>query len=410
MPPRPPSASPPAATNWTGIAFGFALAVLAAFQQFKLPPLLPDLLETYGYPKLLAGAFMSVYAVVGLVASLGLGRLLQGGRTVPILLAAVAVALAGNLLALARPDLGWTMLASRALEGLAFAVFAIAGPVFTSRNAAATHLPIAIALSALWIPVGQIAANLMVPLGEIWGGWRLSWAATAIATLAIALWLLLIRRQGRVVLDLRQNDSAARHPPDASERWALTLSALIFTLWSTQYFAYMTWLPQFLVEGHGLSRDTAALGYSLPIVTLIVVGLATSFAIRRGVPIAPLLVGSILIQTVVWWTAPATDTPAAGLASLLAYGIGIGITPVCLFSLPSTILGSGRAGPRAFAVLMTGRNLGVLIGPILLPQILVVTAQWNDVAPVFAGITALAGVGAILLGVGLMRMGRFRPD
>ena len=40
--------------------------------------------------------------------------------------------------------------------------------------------------------------------------------------------------------------------------------------------------------------------------------------------------------------------PLAGIASLLLYGIGIGITPVCLFAMPSTILGSRRAGPGAF--------------------------------------------------------------
>ena len=35
---QPASDSP---TNWTGIAFGLSLAVLAAYQQLKLPPVLP---------------------------------------------------------------------------------------------------------------------------------------------------------------------------------------------------------------------------------------------------------------------------------------------------------------------------------------------------------------------------------
>ena len=33
-----------AKTNWTGVFFGFTLTALAAFQQFKLPPVLPELL------------------------------------------------------------------------------------------------------------------------------------------------------------------------------------------------------------------------------------------------------------------------------------------------------------------------------------------------------------------------------
>ena len=45
-------------TNWTGVMFGFLLASLAAFQQFKLPPMLPEMLAAYDYQLTLAGAFM----------------------------------------------------------------------------------------------------------------------------------------------------------------------------------------------------------------------------------------------------------------------------------------------------------------------------------------------------------------
>lgn len=402
-------------TNWTGILFGFLLATLAAFQQFKLPPLLPALLAEYAYPKVMAGAFMSIYAVVGLAVSFGLGALLQRLGTVPILLAAFATAIGGNVLALLQPESAAVMLAARGLEGLAFAVFAIAGPVYTNRSAGPRHLPLAIALSAIWIPVGQISANLLVPLGhvvdgDVWGGWRLSWIATGAATALLAAWMISIRLRGSADLDLRRPAGQIQTPLTGDERWALSLAALIFTLWSTQYFAYMTWLPQFLVEAHGLSEDWATIGYSVPVVILIGVGLLTSVAIRRGLPLAPMFVASIALQAAVWWTIPYTTTLTTGIVSLVAYGLGIGVTPVCLFALPSTILGSSRAGPGAFATLMTGRNLGVLIGPILLPQILLVMQVWNDVTGVFAFLTTLCALGALLLGLGLARMGRYRPD
>ncbi|MEE3048102.1 MAG: hypothetical protein VX373_02135, partial [Pseudomonadota bacterium] len=50
------------------------------------------------------------------------------------------------------------------------------------------------------------------------------------------------------------------------------------------------------------------------------------------------------------------------------------------------------SGPKAFAILMTGRNCGVLIGPILLPQLIVLTADWHTAGPVFSAGTALAAV------------------
>lgn len=397
-------------TVWTGVLFGFLLATLAAFQQFKLPPLLPDLLVAYDYPIVLAGAFMSVYAVLGLVLSPGLGVLLARLGTMPILMGGFATALSGNALALAAPENAWIMLGSRALEGVAFAVFAIAGPVYATRAAGPRHLPLAIALVALWIPVGQIAANLLVPMAEATIGWRLSWLATAGATLLMAGWTMLIRARNPALVDLRSPPEHTVVAITSAERWALALSALLFTLWSTQYFAYMTWLPQFLVQQHGLDPGLATLGYSVPVVVLIVVGLLTSWVIRSGVAIGPLLVGSMALQAGVWWALPVTEGLAAGTASLLVYGVGIGITPVCLFALPSTILGSARAGPKAYAALMTGRNLGVLIGPILLPQVLLWTGVWTITGPVFGAITTLDMLGALFLAIGLARLGRHGPS
>ncbi len=56
-----------AAPTRAGIAFGLAVAAFAAFQQFKLPVVLPVLLERYGYDRVIAGGFMSVFAISGLL-------------------------------------------------------------------------------------------------------------------------------------------------------------------------------------------------------------------------------------------------------------------------------------------------------------------------------------------------------
>jgi len=63
--------------NWSGLAFGLSLAILAAYQQLKLPPVLPILIESYGFSRILAGGFVSVYALCGLLLSLRLGSIMQ---------------------------------------------------------------------------------------------------------------------------------------------------------------------------------------------------------------------------------------------------------------------------------------------------------------------------------------------
>ena len=364
---------------------------MAAFQQFKLPPILPDLLTLYSYDRVFAGGLMSIYAVIGLLASLGLAAAMMRFGPPRILTGALVFLFIGNMLGLAAPLSAAAMMAGRACEGLGFAILAILGPVYANRNAAPRHLPLAIALTAIWIPVGQLSASALAPLAHALGDWRLVWLISLVVVLIFGGWARSIYRHRRFDMVAGIGQVTAT-PISAAERRRLIAAAIIFLLWSTQYFAYMTWLPQFLIEVHGLGPTAAIFGYALPVVLLIGFSLLTARGLRAGLPLAPLLTGALVLQAGIWLTMGWADSAASGLLSLVLYGVGIGITPVCLFGMPAAILGPMRSGPKAFAILMTGRNCGVLIGPILLPQLIVLTADWHAAGPVFSAGTALAAV------------------
>src|ERR1700693_1423816 len=88
-------------TDWTGVAFGIALGCLVAFQQFKLPPVLPVLLADYHWDRTLAGGLMAIYALAGLLFSILIGGTLQRRGIFRPLLAALGLLLLGDLLTLA---------------------------------------------------------------------------------------------------------------------------------------------------------------------------------------------------------------------------------------------------------------------------------------------------------------------
>ena len=69
------------------------------------------------------------------------------------------------------------------------------------------------------------------------------------------------------------------------QRRNLMIAGGVFMLWSCQYFAYMTWLPQYLVEIHGLSPSMAVVGYVIPVVVLIFTTLAVGLVLRAGAPV-----------------------------------------------------------------------------------------------------------------------------
>ncbi len=414
-------------SNWTGIAFGLTLASFAAYQQFKLPPALPVLLETYHYDRTLAGAFMSVYAVAGLLLSMVFGRLLaRRGPLVPTL-GALGLSILGSLLVLWRPESGLLVLLGRGLEGIGFAFMAICGHLLASANASVRNQPLVIGLMAAWIPIGQLAAMLLAPvafagLGASMGagmGWQLLWVVAILGSCGLAAWTLGLRHSSALTLPGARSGAGggagggaepesgrAPDPKSSGEisgeiagatRLKLIVVAGIFMLWSGQYFAYMTWLPQYLVEVYGLSVSMAALGNMVPVAVLIATTVAVGMVLRAGVPVGPLLACGLATQAAIWWLVPVTAGGLGGALSLIAYGLAAGVCPTCLFAIPGVIVGRGRAVAPALGIIMTGRNLGVLIGPMLLGQAFKMTGAWDLAAPIFGTVTTLAlGLGIFL--------------
>ena len=190
-------------TNWTGVVFGLCLSFLAAFQLFKLPPVLPVLLEVYGHDRTLAGGFMSIYALAGLALSVLIGRILEVRGPARPVLAALALMIAGNLLVLLWPGQGLLVLGARALEGVAFAVLAIAGPTLANREASRHHLPLVIGLTATWIPAGQLTAGLIAPVSVALEAWQALWIVALAATVLLGLWTVGLMAGGRVELGAR---------------------------------------------------------------------------------------------------------------------------------------------------------------------------------------------------------------
>lgn len=387
---------PKAEATWIGVLFGFCLSVLAAFHHFKLPPVLPLFLNNYGYGPTLAGAFMSIYAIAGLTLSLRLSSALQGPRLPIYIQTAFSFLILGSLVTLVWPDKGWIMLAARGVEGVGFTILAVLGPALCIAYAGRTGLPFAAALIATWIPSGALLSSAIGATVRNSGQWQVLWWAGIFLTLV--MWVWFIRRPAqhstfvlKPAMEIVDNVEVATW-----RRGAQILTALLFAMWSCQLFGFMTWLPQYLVSVHDLALGSAIMGYSLPLIIIGLFNLVAAPILRSGMPVAALLTVALLGQAFIWFLVFAADG-LHGLVFLAVYGVFCGLTPTCLYALPGTILGLEKTGPRAFGILMTGRNLGVLSGPLLLGITLQNVGGWNQATFLFGVITVCAALGAAML-------------
>ncbi|GAB6062781.1 MFS transporter [Deferrisoma palaeochoriense] len=382
--------------SWGTAAFGLGLGVLAALHQFKVPPALPDLVRAYGYPPLVSGALMSVYALAGILFSWPVGRWFRRAGPAPLVFLALALLALGTGIGLGWPESAGWMLLGRFLEGTGFAVLAVVGGVLTTAGAPPARRMLATALWATWIPAGQVLSSLAARALAAGGRWDRLWWASLVATAALAVWGLALGQTDRLRLEPQGPAAPTSAETAPRVRAPLLLASGLFLLWALQFIAFMTWLPLFLVDAHGLDAGQAALVYGLPPVLIIAFNLLAGALLSRGVPLLALITSGLVAQAAVWFAAPATTDTGMGLGLLAIYGVASGIIPTCIFALPARLKGAGPAA-QGFGALMTGRNLGVMVGPILLGELVGLAAGWDGVAKVFGGICALAvGMTALL--------------
>lgn len=406
-------------TNWTGVSYGIVLGFVAAYFQFKVPPVLPVMFDLYGYETFVAGGFMSIFAVAGMLISVRVGRGIRREGAKRYLFAAFGLMLTGTAIGLIWPESGTVMLISRTIEGFGAAVLAVCMPAFANMSAGTKHLPIIIAAQATWIPVGQLTANIVAQPSVAEGIWQPVWLFGALAVVLVALWTGYILARGSVP-GIAQNKTAGGTsaatvgdakpaasepaPMTRPENRALWLAAVLFFLWQAQFMGYFTWLPVYLVDVRGFTADGAVLTNQIPVVVLLIFALLGGVILKTGLGVIKLLTIALSLQTLGWAMIPFADNPTIGLASLIVWGIAAGLTPTSLWALPSTLLGGHRAGTDAFAVVLTGRYLGILLGPLIAAAVFEFTGNWIAVAYAFALVALATIVGTLLFGVQLKKL------
>lgn len=386
-------------TNWTGIFFGFIVAVLAAFHQFKLPPVLAEMIGLYGYDEVLAGAFMSIYAVAGFLLATPVGNAMQRFGTIPFLYLALALFFIGALLTQLFPATGTIVLLGRGIEGVSACILSIAGPALATQHASARDRHLSAAITATWVPLGAILGAGLAYLSGVLEHdplWPTVWTASLIATGIVVLFTVYLQQAGKVEFSL---PSVARqaatddkiHDPwdDGQNRRLMRLASTVFLFWSWQNLAFMTWMPTYLVSALDLAREQAALIFLLPIAFIGIFNLVAAPLLRTGLTITGLMVAAIAGQAAMLFLLPKLGNGLAGLICLVVYGACAGITPTCLYNLPGDVFGP-RAGTRAFGWLITGRNIGVFCGPLSAAALVSLTGNWQGVPWLVATATSIS--------------------
>lgn len=363
------------------VLFAVYVACLAApFNQFKVPPVLPILKQTFDLSYSGAGMMMSIFSIMGLILAIPSGFLVLRFGIKNSILLSVATVMIGSALGAISHSSG-LLFASRFIEGSGMGLILVAAPAAIAAWFPAQKRGLPMGLWATCVAVGSVIALNVAPILVEASGWRsVWWAGTALAAVALVLFGVLFRlpRHGEMIDDPPPENSPSTPGEEMSlgrvmvnrDVWLISLELGCFAI---VIMALSTFYPDFLNTVRDYSLAKAALMTSvmgtIAIFSAPVGGyLSDRLGSRKAVIIGPFILWSIVLLfpfTLSGWVIPVV---------MVASGIlGGPIAPVSLAAVPE-IVPPQHVG-IALGVVAFGQNLGMFAGPALFGWI-VETTSW----------------------------------
>ncbi len=382
---------------WLVLAVLLLFSIAAPLSQFKVPPILPIVMQSFNISIGQAGLLMSLYAVTGVILALPAGLIFHkvGSRLTAVLAGGSIVV--GAVWGALSPNIA-SVLASRVVEGIGTSFIAVLAPVTVAMWFATNRRGIAMGLWSNWVPLGTVAMLFLAPLLAQSGNWRAVWWFSAVYALAaMGLFLVFVRPAPAAAAPAAEPSSpalAAGSSRSVLRNINVWLISLTFGLFSMAYIGFASYLPAYLNVVRNIPLAQAAEWSSLgAIASMFSAPLAGVFSDRIGSRKIPYLLGLVLGGVAVPLTAVITGNV---LIPLIAFqGLVAGLVPPNLYSAAVEVVGDERLGGLAMGVVMVGQNAGMLLGPLVFGALAESAWGWpvafGSVVPVFLAAVAAGG-------------------
>lgn len=370
------------------IALVIIAGVVAALHVGKAPIAVPQM--QHEFDRSLAGLswVMSVFPIVGLIGGLMAGILVQRLGDRRMLVLGLVILGTASLAAIALPSYHW-LISTRIFEGLGFLLAAVAAPAVLNRLTPPARRNIVFGIWSCFMGAG---ISLSMLLGPMLGGWHALWTVDGALALLIALGVSL-----KVKAAAGKNQAASM--PSSKDIWSVAGSpapvmlALAFGAYNLQFFAFMSFLPSFLMEHAHLTLAQAGIAAAVTVAANMIGNLLAGWCLQRGVRTDLLLVLPFALNGVlglIIYLAPLSASLLIILCVIFSAIAGI-IPGACIATAPRTAP-KPQLAPLSLGLLMQGNYLGQVVGPVMLGMFM---SRWGWSA---AGvqIAIAAGVGIAL--------------
>jgi MFS family permease len=361
-------------TRWAYIVLLLFAGICAAAQVGKVPPAIPVLRDDLHFGLVAAGWVISMFSVIGALSGAALGSITDrfGGRRVTVI-GFVVMATASALGSTA--DSAGALIASRALEGMAFIVVVISIPGLLSASAKPEHQRIVPSLWGVYMPLGMTFALTLTPILVAIVGWRVVWQLNAVLLILFALALALIEpptvAQGsRGALSLSSLRRTVSHP-------SALLLGLAFMGYTFQHLSVIGFLPTIL-QGLGIDAHTAGLLAAGAVLANGLGNLVVPWLLSRHVPAWRMIAIAAVVMGLTGFGIFASHLPTVTryVLTVIFSGVG-GLLPASIFSIVPSVAREANTGATTQGLAVQSSHIGQLLGPPAIASIAAMAGGWG---------------------------------
>jgi len=363
---------PPEQTSWFHVLIATAAGFVTAFQLGKVPAAIPMLKGELGLSLFVAGAVVSILAMLTAFGGLLIGmqaRRFGDYRSAIAALALSAVASAAGAFA----EDGTLLLVTRTIEGIGYVLAVVSLPGLIVAHVSARDRPLAMAIWGTFLPGGMALMLLLAAFSVDAIGWRGLWVLTSVSNFGAAILIFILFRSDvatrPAIISLAREDILR---PD------LLLLFGCFICLAGQYLAVVSFFPTLLSELFSMDMKLAAT-LSVAVVAGNGVGnVLSGMAMRAGVGTRTLLVAPFAAMAVLSLVVFADVFPlAARIVAAVAFSVFSGSIPAVVWAAAPKLSRSPDRMPVTSGLMFQGAGIGQFVGPMILATLVTGGGGWS---------------------------------
>jgi MFS family permease len=375
--------------GWLMVFLVWLFCLSAAVIQFKVPPIMPVLMQELHLSVGSAGSLMSVLNITGVILAIPAGLILNrfGYRVMGLL--AVGSLIVGSTLGGISTGPG-LMLLSRFIEGIGAILMVVLGPALLGTWFSPEKRGLPFGIWATYIPVGSTIMMVTGAATTAKYGWRSLWWEGDVFAVLVGIVFLAAIRPGTAASAEHQEEPAAAIGSALKNRNLWLLSAA-FACFAGSTIAVLTWAPTFLNTVRHIPLQVASplVGLMMLINVVSCPGaglLADKLGSRKGLFLTGMVGFGILCPLM------AGLNQSAFLPVVVAIGLMTGLVPSPIIQEAVESAGDHRLAGMATAITFVGQNLGILIAPVAFGVVVQATGSWTVAFVAAGGFSVLGAV------------------